>query len=213
MLPRNKIHTNGGKIRLTLAGPLLAAQPHPVDAISLSLASSSPGQPPLPRDVGALRAPMLRAVRRTVPARLADEAEDLTHTALMRLARQLDQDPSRRLTKAYLARIAYTTVVDEIRRRRRDRERAGLAVDAAEVAALDPGPHQRAAGADAGTAIRECLDQAPLRTRNALTLYLLGHTVPEISRLLELGRKVAENVVYRGLRALRSCLAARGHAR
>jgi RNA polymerase sigma-70 factor, ECF subfamily len=152
-------------------------------------------------------------VRRAAPSWLRDEAEDLTQTALMRLDKALKQDPDRRLTRAYLARIAYTTVVDELRRRRRERALTTHEIEPDRRPAGSPGPDQRVAGAAAGEAITACLEQAPPRTRDALTLYLLGHTVPEVSATLDLGRKVAENVVYRGIEALRVCLTARGYAR
>jgi RNA polymerase sigma-70 factor (ECF subfamily) len=166
---------------------------------------------PLPSPLAALRAPLLAAVRRTAPVWLRDDAEDLTHVALMRLSRQLQRDPERPLTGAYLSRIAYTTVVDEIRRRKRERKLSARAVEIAEVPSPAPGPDQQADESGAAQAIQSCLEQAAPRTRDALTLYLLGHSVPEISRLLELGRKVSENVVYRGLTALRRCLRSRGY--
>ena len=41
-------------------------------------------------------------------------------------------------------------------------------------------------------------------------LHLMGHSVDEISALLECRYKQAENLVYRGLSDLRACLKTRG---
>lgn len=168
-------------------------------------------RPPLPRELEGLRAPLLAAVRRAAPPWLQGEVDDLTQVALLRLDRALQQQPDRPLSRAYLGRIAYTTVVDELRRRRR--ERAHLAPEAQPELAPDlaPGPERLAASADLRADISACLQRAQDRARSALVLYLLGHSVPEIARLLDHSPKTAENIVYRGLAALRRCLAAKGH--
>jgi RNA polymerase sigma-70 factor (ECF subfamily) len=41
-------------------------------------------------------------------------------------------------------------------------------------------------------------------------LHIQGHSVDEISALLDCSRKKADNLVYRGLADLRACLSARG---
>jgi CHAT domain-containing protein len=46
--------------------------------------------------------------------------------------------------------------------------------------------------------------------RRAVMLYLLGHTVPQAGELLGFGAKKAENLVYRGLADIRSCLEGKG---
>ncbi len=150
-------------------------------------------------------------MRKAVPAWLRQESDDLTQVALMRLNRALQRDPDRPLTRAYLGRIAYSTVVDEIRKRRKEREHIAPDVDSVERASSAPGPERLVAGTGAGEAITACLESAAPKSRDALTLYLLGHSVPEISRLLDHTRKTAENIVYRGLAALRSCVEAKGY--
>jgi RNA polymerase sigma-70 factor, ECF subfamily len=46
--------------------------------------------------------------------------------------------------------------------------------------------------------------------RHAVTLNLQGHSVPDIGRLLGWTAKKAENLVYRGMADLRSCLSSKG---
>jgi RNA polymerase sigma-70 factor, ECF subfamily len=179
--------------------------------VALFAAIATRSAPELPRTLVELQRPLAAAVRKAVPAWLLPETEDLTQVALLRLDRALKREPDRPLTRAYLGRIAYTTVVDEIRKRRREREHVAPDVDSAERPTPAPGPERLAESRDAGEAITACLEAAPPRARDALTLYLLGHSVPEISRLLDHTRKTAENVVYRGLAALRGCVEAKGY--
>ena len=47
--------------------------------------------------------------------------------------------------------------------------------------------------------------------RRAVTLYLQGHSIPEAARILEWDVKRTENLVYRGLADLRTCLLRKGH--
>jgi len=167
--------------------------------------------PELPRTLAELQRPLAAAVRKAAPSWLRDETDDLTQLALLRLDRALKREPDRRLTRAYLGRIAYTTVIDEIRKRRKEREHAAFDVESADRPAPGPDPERLAAGSGAGAAITECLEAAAPRARDALTLYLLGHSVPEISKLLDHTRKTAENIVYRGLTVLRRCVEAKGY--
>jgi RNA polymerase sigma-70 factor (ECF subfamily) len=175
-------------------------------------ASDRSPAPPLPRALEDLRAPLFSAVRRAAPAWLQPEADDLTQVALLRLNRAMEQDPDRPLTRGYLGRIAYTTVIDELRRRRKEREHADPDALVERAPATLPGPERLAQSAHLRQDLTACLELARERVRDALTLYLLGHSVPEIARLLDHTCKTAENIVYRGLRALRQCLQAKGHA-
>ena len=169
------------------------------------------GIAPLPRALDDLRAPLLTAVRRAAPGWLQSEVDDLTQVAMLRLDRALKKDPERELTRAYLGRIAYTTVIDEIRRRKKEREHAAVDAEPERAPTGAPGPERLAGSAGLRADITACLDRAQQRVRDALTLYLLGHSVPEIASLLNHTRKTAENIVYRGLGALRTCLRSKGH--
>ena len=57
-----------------------------------------------------------------------------------------------------------------------------------------------------GAGIGECMTHLNEDRRVAVTMYLLGHNVPETAGLLGWTRKRVENLVYRGLAALRKCL-------
>jgi RNA polymerase sigma-70 factor (ECF subfamily) len=107
--------------------------------------------------------------------------------------------------------VAYTTLVDEIRRRKR-RPEASLDDEAgtAPVATTAPGPEAAYAARQIGEAIRDCLRQLVRDRRLALTLYLEGHTVPQAAALLDWSAKRTENLVYRGLADLRRCLSEKG---
>src|SRR5687767_8668045 len=66
-----------------------------------------------------LRRDLERAVRRVCPRSLAEEAEDLVQEAFIRLLRARKFDSKDAVSAAYLKKVAYSAVVDEIRRRRR----------------------------------------------------------------------------------------------
>lgn len=68
-------------------------------------------------------------------------------------------------------------------------------------------------GSAEAVALRAALTQAVARTCPrwlAVTLHLQGHSVPEVGALLAWTVKKAENLVYRGLADLRSCLSSKG---
>ncbi len=123
-------------------------------------------------------------------------------------ARREDDRP---LPSAYLWKVAYTATIDEIRKLRAKRE-VSLALEGAEEPA-DPralGPERKAEAAELSRAIRECLAALNDARRQAVTLYLQGHSVPETGRLLGWSTKRAENMVYRGLAELRVYLTSQG---
>jgi len=153
------------------------------------------------------------AVRSCCPRWLATQADDLVQGAMIKVVERSRRNPlSSEVTPGYLWRVAYCAVVDEIRRHRRRRE-VPMSDDADGVPEPPnpaPGPDRHADSRAIGAAIAVCLrDMLPER-RQAVTLHLLGHTVPEIARLLGWNPKRAENSVYRGLADLRSHLTERG---
>ena len=81
---------------------------------------------------------------------------------------------------------------------------------AAIPAASQPDPEREAASRSIGDAIRDCLLGMVDARRRAVTLHLVGHTVPEIARLLDQRSKQADNLVYRGMADLRRCLSGKG---
>jgi len=156
----------------------------------------------------ALRRELERAVRRVCPRFLAQDAEDLVQESFMRLLKASKVDPAEGLTATYLKKVAYSAVIDEIRRRRRQ-----LALDAGpdggeiETAVDETRSMPETA---VGNAIAACLQRLQLDRRRALTLHLLGHTGAEVAGMLACDAKRAENLTLRGLAQLRDCLTGLG---
>lgn len=172
-----------------------------------------------------LQRQLMSAVRRVCPGWLATEVEDLVQESMIRMLKQLERsDPEQgvpqrsklqpggvSLNRSYLKKIAYSVVVDEIRRRRRrvdDVQRIDASDD---VDVADTGSNV-AGDAAIGDAINRCLHRQNENRRRALTLHFLGHGVDEVARLLSCNAKRAENLVYRGLAHLRECLTELGYA-
>ncbi len=165
-----------------------------------------------------LRAALARAVRRQCPRWLSDHAEDLVQAALIKvMAVSSAGEGNRPLSSFYLYRVAHSALVDEIRRHQRRREVA-LEVDESQEhprEVVQPramgDPEQDAARRELGVAVRGCLLSMTSDRRQAVMLYLQGHSVPDAARLLGWTAKRTENLVYRGLGDLRCCLRAKGH--
>ena len=165
------------------------------------------------RQVAALRQRLERAVVRVCPAWLANDREDLVQIALTKLMENAIRDRTElAFSPTYLRKVAYTHVVDEIRKRRRRKESSLEAVDDAVSVLTSPRPDPEAssAGSELGGAIRECLAELSAPRRRAVTLWLLGCSHREIGRRMGWNRKRAENLVTRGRDNLRESLASRG---
>lgn len=153
-----------------------------------------------------------KAVRKVCPAHLADRADDLVQTAMMRVMEKCRQAPDSQFNDTYLHRTAYHALVDEIRRLRR-RGEVGIDDEEGEplpLAVDRPDPEQRALGRQLGEAIAACLKRLVEARQRAVTLHLQGHSVPEAAKILDWSRKRVENLVYRGLADLRQCLELKG---
>jgi len=175
--------------------------------------SSQSGRPiQIAADLGEVRRQLITAMRRVCPPSVADEAEDLVQRAMIKLMKsQGRSEGNPGISASYLWRVAYTAVIDEIRRRHRRREVPLIEDSAVAIpAASEPDPERVATSRSIGEAIRDCLSQMAASRRRAVTLHLVGHTVPEISRLLVLKSKQADNLVYRGMADLRHCLSGKG---
>jgi RNA polymerase sigma-70 factor (ECF subfamily) len=169
-------------------------------------------------DYAQLHRDLVKAVDRVCPRWMADRADDLVQVALMRVMEiQRKKEGTAEFSGFYLKKVAYSAMIDEIRRLRRrqevsleggsDEEEAVVAYD---PAAGDPDPERASAGRQVGRAIRDCLGRMVPPRRHAVTLNLQGHSVPEIGRLLGWTAKKAENLVYRGMSDLRGCLGEKG---
>jgi len=174
---------------------------------------SPPGRPiQLAADLEEVRRHLITAMRRVCPPSIADEAEDLVQRAMIKLMKsqgQIEGKPA--LSASYLWRVAYTAVIDEIRRRDRRREVPLIENSAVAIpASSQPDPEREATSRSIGDAIRDCLLGMVDARRRAVTLHLVGHTVPEIASLLDHRSKQADNLVYRGMADLRRCLSGKG---
>lgn len=164
-------------------------------------------------DYTELRQKLSRAVASACPAWLADKSEDIVQVSLIRVMEiRKKSEEDRRFSSSYLWRTAYSALIDEIRRLRR-RQEVPLDEEGEErqdVTLASPDPEQRARGREIGEGIQSCLATLVRPRRLAVTLYLQGHTVPQVARLLGWSPKRADNLVYRGLADLRQCLTERG---
>jgi RNA polymerase sigma-70 factor (ECF subfamily) len=152
----------------------------------------------------ALRRDLVRAVRRVCPRSLAQDAEDLVQESFIRLLKAGKLNSSD-VSAAYLKKVAYSAVVDEVRRRRRQLA-TDAGVDGVAVEAAVDESHSRTPEPKLGNAMEVCLQRLQDDRRRALTLHLLGHSGSEVARMLECNAKRAENLTLRGLAQLRDCL-------
>jgi RNA polymerase sigma-70 factor, ECF subfamily len=162
-----------------------------------------------------LRQDLVRAVARLCPRWMADRRDDLVQTAVIRVMKIVGRrsesgEGNQPLSTSYLYKVAYSVLVDEIRRlgRRQETDLEDEAVAPAAIAKQSP--ERTAASREIGRGIQECLLAMKRERRLAVTLHLQGHTVPETARILDWAAKQTENLVYRGLADLRECLMAKG---
>ncbi len=166
-------------------------------------------------EIAELREQLVRAVAKTCPRWLAADADDLVQGALLKvleIARR--REGTVEFSTFYLRRTAYSTVVDEIRRRRRRREvplDEGPGMDDQPTLAADP--ERLSSDSELGRAIRGCLETLIRPRRLAVTLHLQGHKIREVGEFLGWKAKRAENLIYRGLDDLRGCLDRKGFGR
>ena len=151
-----------------------------------------------------------RGVSWAIPRALAADADDLEQDVMVRVLRRLARGGS--VNARYIQQTVHSVIVDEIRRRRvRQAEVLAKSDETVDTAApASHSPEARTRDTQVSSAIRDCVAALPEPRRSAVHLHLLGHTVPEIAALLHVGRKSAENLVYRAIKALRGCLSARG---
>ena len=171
-------------------------------------------------DYAKLRQDFVKAVARLCPGWLANQRDDLVQAAVMRVMQIVSrrtaadigdagaEDP--KLAASYLYRVAHSALVDEIRRANRRQETALDDSSIDRVAITFQDPERRAASREIGRSIQACLAAMHRDRRQAVALYLQGHSVPEAARLLDWPAKRTENLVYRGLAELRECLMAKG---
>ncbi len=156
----------------------------------------------------ALRRRIALEVARYCPGWLRPSADDIVQAAWLRLddARRRDER-NREVGASLLSKVAYCATVDEIRRERRRRE---VPVDTLESKALERGPDDLLRAREIGRGVRDCMTTMVPNRCLAATLFLLGHTSPEIGRILGWSLRKTENLVFRGMADLRRCLTSKG---
>jgi RNA polymerase sigma-70 factor (ECF subfamily) len=166
-------------------------------------------------DYSKLRQDFVRAVARLCPSWLSSQREDLVQAAVMRVMHIVSKHPDGAggepaFASTYLYRVAHSALVDEMRRMTRRQETAldDAAVERTAVTVQDP--ERIAASRQIGRGIQDCLVSMPRDRRMAVTLYLMGHSVPDAARVLDWPAKRTENLIYRGLADLRACLLHKG---
>ena len=189
---------------------MAASRPFP-SAIALEESGSSVDETV---DYVVLRRDIARAVTRLCPSWLADRRDDLVQAALLRVMHIVERhshsgERNPASSTSYLYKVAYSVLVDELRRMRRRRE-IDLNEDVVPLLRARENPERAAAARQIGRGIRGCLRMMKEERRLAVTLHLQGHTVREAARILDWALKRTENLVYRGLSDLRECLTAKG---
>jgi RNA polymerase sigma factor (sigma-70 family) len=124
--------------------------------------------------------------------------------SFIRLLRARKLDGSSTLSATYLKKVAYSAVIDEIRRRRR--QVAAVAGADTDIEAAPDQTRSMTPDTAFGKAMETCMQRLQDYRRQALTLHLLGYSGPEVARMLECNAKRAENLTLRGLAQLRECL-------
>jgi RNA polymerase sigma-70 factor (ECF subfamily) len=119
---------------------------------------------------------------------------------------QKRSEPNVAWSASYLWQVAYTTMLDELRRLRRST--AVLVPDGeGEHSASAPGPRQRP---EVALGIRDCLEGLLPQRLSAVMLHLQGFSLEEASRLLAAGAPRVRNLIWRGMADLRRCLDGKG---
>lgn len=152
---------------------------------------------------------MRRAIQRQCPAWMRPDIDDLVQQSALKLLQRAAKRPdSEKLSPTFLYRVAYSVIIDEVRRRRVRHRQPDQQVTLDEASTLDERSSTQALVQQAWIRknIEQCLQTLNDDRRNHLTLKLLGHSVPEISDMLGSDRARARNLVYRGLEQLRECL-------
>lgn len=135
---------------------------------------------------------------------ILQQARAAIHDASVRHRRTFGAE----LPPSHQWRVAYTATIDEIRR---------LSIRRSEQLPPEPAdsdgaesPEQRSYASQIGRAIRECLSRLSVMRRHGATLRLQGHSIKEAARVLGWSTKKADNMIYRGMDDLRTCLERKG---
>jgi RNA polymerase sigma-70 factor (ECF subfamily) len=185
-----------------------------------STTATPPGAPPGSVRLGGtedIRRVLVKAVGHVCPRWLAADRDDLVQSAMLRILELGNRgEEARTFSSSYLRKVAYAVLVDEIRRSRH-RSEVPLVSDSSAGGdeCAEPGlrltdPERRLQDRQLGQMIGECLGTIKPERRQALVLFLQGHSVPEAARILGWSQKKTENVVFRARADLRRSLERKG---
>jgi len=160
-------------------------------------------------DFGLVRLHLARAVAHVCPRAWWARRDDFVQDCMVRILDLARRSEGKRLSATYLYRVAYSVLIDEIRRRRR-RPETPLDPDEVGPATRESDPETAASAKETGRAILDCLSRLGRDRRHGVTLYLQGHSIAEAARILDWTAKRTENLVYRGLSDMRECLSTKG---
>ncbi len=161
-------------------------------------------------DYEQLREVIASSLWRISPTLSATQREDVIQRSLLGLLQHRNRHEGvEHYSTSYLRQAAYHALIDELREANR-RPEVELEESSVVLPSKKPGPDQWSLSQEIGQAIRECLRRLPAPRRLALSLVLLGHSVPEVAALGGWNAKKTENLVYRGRRDVKKCLQARG---
>lgn len=171
-------------------------------------ATAATGAIPI-EDFGRVRVHLERAVAHVCPRAWWARRDDLVQDCMVRILDLARRSEGKRLSATYLHRVAYSVLIDELRRQRR-RPETPLDPGGVGLAAREGDPESVASGRETGRAILDCLRRLGRDRRHGVALYLQGHSVAEAARILDWTAKRTENLVFRGLSDLRACLSTKG---
>ncbi len=155
---------------------------------------------------GELKTRFERILSRVCPSWPSADRDDLVQGALIRIIAKVRNEGNPDLRSSYLWKVAHSVFVDEIRRRKRRQE---VSLEVSEVGremGRTENPEVQSESREIARAVRRCLGSLISSRKRAVTLHLLGHSVPDAARRLDWSPKKTENLTYRGLSDLRKCL-------
>ncbi len=148
-------------------------------------------------------------VRRLCPHWLWNHREDIVQEGVITLLKvKRKREANWRPNRSYLRDVAYTRIVDAMRKHRP--QEVAMAPADFDPPSAGPDPHREHLRREIIEAVRECLSQLVKPRRLAVTLFLLGDGVPRIAERMNWTRRKASNLVYRGLANMRDCLTRKG---
>ena len=159
-------------------------------------------------------AAILRAAARRVSSRFTvDDLDDIVQRGQIRLQAVLASGREIGHLQPYLYRVGTRIAIDLLREwERRSRLDEKLDQDCDEGEASEGDPAARMAAAELAGAIESALEGLPGRRAEVVRLHLMGYEPAEIALALGLSWLNTRNLLYRGLRQLKSHLRDLGYS-